>query len=179
MGGVQPNKDINKIYSKKTSHTGRKTYTISDRRANAIHNEVKTAKATVDNLFQNIAEEDKEDKNDIEDKDDEEDKEDKKVKEDKEDKENYKNNISPSIKELSEFNYYSDNNINKGFENKFGNCLCKVEKGKRCFFEDASKIHNPFILGLNSNKITSNIIASQRPTTYIIKFYDLINQFKQ
>jgi len=56
------------------------------------------------------------------------------------------------------------------------NCSCG---GKKCKKEDwLQQTKPPFILGLNSSKITNNIIASQRPSSCLIVHYSLIKQFK-
>ena len=53
--------------------------------------------------------------------------------------------------------------------------------GKRCKHEDFTKNENPnnAITGLNSNYITPNVIASQRPSELLIQKYSLISVFKQ
>jgi len=54
-------------------------------------------------------------------------------------------------------------------------CSCG---GEKCKDEDWWQNKNPYIVGLNSSKITPNIIASQRPSTCLIRHYMLIKQFK-
>lgn len=50
--------------------------------------------------------------------------------------------------------------------------------GKSCKHEDWKNHGNPAVTGLNSDLIDNVIFASQRPSTFLIKKFDLINIFK-
>ncbi|KAL9658082.1 hypothetical protein ABK040_012996 [Willaertia magna] len=66
---------------------------------------------------------------------------------------------------------------------------CVFCKGKNCKFEDYLKTEIPYesvdgsnmiaIKGLNSHYVTSNIIASQRPSSRLIREFKIIEQFKE
>jgi len=57
--------------------------------------------------------------------------------------------------------------------------LCKFCGGKTCKHENYLTYPNSAITGLNSDWITNNILATQRPSTRIIKEFNIIKQFKQ
>ena len=84
----------------------------------------------------------------------------------------------------------SKQNINKSIPTNYkkGFCKCITDRffcffcgGKNC--NDENYLKNPnqpnAIEGLNSNFITENIIAGQRPSDYLIKKFNLIEKFKQ
>jgi len=72
-----------------------------------------------------------------------------------------------------------DNNISfNDRENEFKFTTNKCKCGENCKEEDWMTQTNPYIVGINSSKITSNLIASQRPSTCLMKHYSLIKQFK-
>jgi len=57
--------------------------------------------------------------------------------------------------------------------------ICKFCGGKTCKHENYLTYPNSAIKGLNSDWITNNILATQRPSTRIIKQFDIIKQFKE
>ena len=84
----------------------------------------------------------------------------------------------------------SKQNINKSIPTNYkkGFCKCITDRffcffcgGKNCNVENYLKNPNQpnAIEGLNSNFITENIIAGQRPSDYLIKKFNLIEKFKQ
>lgn len=54
-------------------------------------------------------------------------------------------------------------------------CFCG---GLKCKHENFLNHPSPYIIGLNSDLITSDLIASQRPSTVLLHKYNIINQFK-
>lgn len=78
----------------------------------------------------------------------------------------------------SNSNYIKNENI---FINDFKDKVrCFFCGGKKCKYENFLENENypNAIKGLNSNFITEDIIASQRPSDSLIKKYDLVRQFK-
>ena len=84
----------------------------------------------------------------------------------------------------------SKQHINKSIPTNYkkGFCKCITDRffcffcgGKNCNVENYLKNPNQpnAIEGLNSNFITENIIAGQRPSDYLIKKFNLIEKFKQ
>jgi len=57
--------------------------------------------------------------------------------------------------------------------------ICKFCGGKTCKHENYLSYPNSAIKGLNSDWITNNILATQRPSSRIIKQFDIIKQFKE
>jgi len=57
--------------------------------------------------------------------------------------------------------------------------ICKFCGGKTCKHENYLSYPNSAITGLNSDWITTNILATQRPSSRIIKEFDIIKQFKE
>lgn len=51
--------------------------------------------------------------------------------------------------------------------------------GKTCKYENWTLRKNNAIHGLNSSWVTPNIIASQRPSSTLIRKYKIVNQFKR
>lgn len=88
----------------------------------------------------------------------------------------FKNNSQPN-------KYNSNVNKNENiFINDFKDKVrCFFCGGKKCKYENflENENHPNAIKGLNSNFITDNIIASQRPSDALIKKYDLVRQFKE
>jgi len=86
------------------------------------------------------------------------------------------------IEELSKTkNFLTVENINEDKSNNEEEdlrfkCRCDPEN---CKFEDWRLIQAPYIVGLNSSKIGNNLIASQRPSSCLVKDFKLIEQFKQ
>jgi hypothetical protein len=56
---------------------------------------------------------------------------------------------------------------------------CLFCGGASCKHENYKNHKNPAIVGLHSDYITENIIASQRPSNSLIEKYDLIEAFKR
>jgi hypothetical protein len=56
---------------------------------------------------------------------------------------------------------------------------CLFCGGEKCKHENYLRNKNYAIIGLNSDFITDDIIASQRPSTILINKFDLVNVFKQ
>ena len=86
------------------------------------------------------------------------------------------NKISPETKTESKLDLDELSFLQKNNEFNYVTKLCYC--GEYCIEEDWMTQTNPFIVGLNSSKITNNLIASQRPSTCLIKHYSLIKQFK-
>lgn len=68
-------------------------------------------------------------------------------------------------------------------QSQFFSVQCLFCGGKKCALEDYKKtIQNadcePAINGLNSHWITSNIVASQRPSTRLLAEFLILHQFK-
>lgn len=57
--------------------------------------------------------------------------------------------------------------------------ICRFCGGKSCKLEDWKQVTRPAIRGLNSNWINSDIVASQRPSSRLIKEFNIVDQFKQ
>lgn len=57
--------------------------------------------------------------------------------------------------------------------------LCNFCGGKKCKLENYLNHPNPAIKGLNSDWITSRFLAMQRPSSRLIKEFDIISQFKK
>jgi protein tyrosine phosphatase domain-containing protein 1 len=55
---------------------------------------------------------------------------------------------------------------------------CQFCGGKTCKLENWLKVKNPAVKGLNSNWINSEIVASQRLSSRLIKEFDLMKSFK-
>lgn len=68
------------------------------------------------------------------------------------------------------------NNVHWEKRDKFKCFFCG---GAKCKHENYLNNKNNAIEGLHSNYITTNIIASQRPSTILIKNFDLVNKFKE
>lgn len=62
------------------------------------------------------------------------------------------------------------------FKDKFRCLFCG---GSTCKHENWKNNKNNAIVGLNSHKITENLFAAQRPSTILIKEYNLIKSFKE
>jgi hypothetical protein len=56
---------------------------------------------------------------------------------------------------------------------------CLFCGGAKCKHEDWTKNKNTVIVGLNCDQITTELFASQRPSTVLIQKYNLIEQFKE
>jgi hypothetical protein len=56
---------------------------------------------------------------------------------------------------------------------------CLFCGGTKCKHENYQTCKNPAIIGLHSNYITEDIIASQRPSTILVQKYKLIKTFKE
>ena len=57
--------------------------------------------------------------------------------------------------------------------------LCNFCGGKKCKLENYLNHPNPAIKGLNSDWITDRFLAMQRPSSRLIKEFDIIGQFKK
>jgi hypothetical protein len=56
---------------------------------------------------------------------------------------------------------------------------CLFCGGHNCKHEDFRSNQKPALMGLHSDYITQNVVASQRPSTYLIEKYNLISAFKE
>lgn len=56
---------------------------------------------------------------------------------------------------------------------------CLFCGGKNCKYENCEHDESQAIYGLRSTWVTPNIIASQRPSTRLIKQYSIISQFEK
>jgi hypothetical protein len=56
--------------------------------------------------------------------------------------------------------------------------MCSFCGGKSCAVEDWTRSENKYIKGLNSSLIYETMIAGQRPSTRLIKEFDIMQQFK-
>ncbi len=86
-------------------------------------------------------------------------------------------NLSKSSTEINQTKTKKGNFIHE-FKDKIRCFFCG---GKNCKYENyLNNIkNNNAIIGLNSNYITDNLIASQRPSEILINKYNLVEQFKQ
>lgn len=57
--------------------------------------------------------------------------------------------------------------------------LCSFCGGKKCKLENWLNHPKPAIKGLNSDWITNRFLAMQRPSSRLIKDFDIISQFKK
>lgn len=94
---------------------------------------------------------------------------------------------------LEKTNYFNENENNNNTESKSkkvklkkqfqfyifkDTLLCCFCGGNSCKHENYLNHPKPYIIGLNSDLIEYNLIASQRISTVLIEKYDLINSFK-
>lgn len=97
-----------------------------------------------------------------------------------------KKNKRKSTKNSRMINEKKDSIINQTSEKRFfhefkDKIRCFFCGGKKCKHENYNQNKNPnnAIIGLNSNFITPEVIASQRPSQELITRYSLVSQFKQ
>ena len=82
---------------------------------------------------------------------------------------------------LNTKNYFTKDNSQFLFSNLKDKFICFFCGGKNCKYENylTNKNKPNAIKGLNSNFITENVIAGQRPSDILIQEYNLLEQFKK